>query len=108
MLADAGAAAVIGLLQVGRIDLIFGTLPARELIGEARTQLRPEGFEPVAGKRMDQPGLEVATGWRARRAIEDVAHDVEGTGVGRNARQEYRVAMASRTSMKTLREDALV
>jgi len=62
--------------------LVLGALAARQLLGKARTQLILELFEPHASQRMHQPGLQVAAGRRARRAIENVAHDGERHGSG--------------------------
>jgi len=39
-------------------------------------------FEPLAGQRMHQPGLEVASGRSARGAIEDLAHHMKGNRCG--------------------------
>src|SRR6185295_11886245 len=48
LIADARAAAVIRLLQFARVDVVFGALPPRKLLGEARTQLALERLKPLA------------------------------------------------------------
>jgi hypothetical protein len=71
--ADLEAPGVVGFLERRRIDLVFGSLPAR-IGGRVRADAGLEIFERGAGERVDPPRLEIAARWSARSTLQDFAH----------------------------------
>src|SRR5579871_1498958 len=74
--ADFAAPGVIGLFERIWIDRIFGPLPAW-ICGRVWTNAGLEVFKRRAGECMDPPRLQIATGRRPRRTVEDVAYRCE-------------------------------